>query len=52
MFAQRLEVRHHDERVTVYDEVYYWLWRDGVSILDADGQLVEKHVDVLYAAAS
>lgn len=48
MFADRLEIQHHDDRVTVYEDVHYWPWRDGVSILAADGVELVRHEDVLH----
>jgi hypothetical protein len=47
MHADRLVVVHHDDRETEYEDVHYWPWRDGVSILDADGVELVKHEDVL-----
>jgi hypothetical protein len=52
MFAARLEVRHHDDRVTVYEDVHYWPGRDCVSILDASGVELERHEDVLHTTTS
>lgn len=47
MFADRLTVVHHDDRETPYEQVFYWPYRDGVDILDADGNILVKHEDVL-----
>lgn len=51
MFADRLTVVHHDDRETGYVRVFYWPYRDGVDILDADGQILVKHEDVLRTLA-
>jgi len=49
MFADRLEVQHHDNRVTVYEWVHYWPYAAGVcvDILAADGRVLVTHDDVL-----
>lgn len=47
MFADRLTVVHHDDRETGYEQVFYWPYRDCVNILDADGNILVKHEDVL-----
>ncbi len=45
--ARVLEVHHHDDREpTVYREVQYWLWRDGVTVF-RDGVEIGSHDDVL-----
>ena len=50
MPADVLEVYHHDGRVTYYDNVTYWPWRDGVSVWHHDGSQVD-HPDVLAVHA-
>lgn len=49
MFADRLEVRHHNDRVTEYQAVYYWPYAAGdcVDILDGEGRVLVTHDDVL-----
>lgn len=47
MFADRLEVHHHDDQTTVYKRVYYWPYRGQLDILDEDGRVQLTHVDVL-----
>lgn len=44
--AARLVVVHHDDRETVYDDVTYCPWRDGVTVY-RDGVQVGRHDDVL-----
>ena len=44
-----LTVHHHDDRVTEYRDVEYWLWRDGVTVWDSGREIV--HHDVQYAEA-
>lgn len=49
--ADLLEVHHHDDRKpTVYRNVDYWLWRDGVTVF-RDGVEIGGHDDVLRTVA-
>ena len=54
MFADRLEIRHHDDREpTVYCDVRYWPYGGGeyVDILGPDGRVLVTHEDVLNTVA-
>jgi hypothetical protein len=44
--ADRLVVVHHDDRETVYEQVTYCPWRDGVTVY-RDGVQIARHDDVL-----
>jgi hypothetical protein len=45
-----LEVRHHDDTVTVHEDVTYCVWRGGVTVYRAGVQLA-RHDDVLTTNA-
>lgn len=51
-FAAVLEVHHHDDRVTQYEAVRYWPWRDGVTVYDVSGREIASHSDVLRTEAA
>lgn len=48
--ADVLEVRHHDDHVSRYDEVTYCAWRGGVTVY-RDGVEIARHDDVLDTQA-
>ncbi|GIF40382.1 hypothetical protein [Actinoplanes xinjiangensis] len=48
--ADLLEVRHHDDRVSRYEQVTYCVWVGGVTIY-RDGAEIARHDDVLGAMA-
>lgn len=52
MYADRLEVVHDDDRVTVYEQVLYWPYRGCVDILDTSGAVLVSHGDVLNTLVS
>ncbi len=47
VFADQLDVHHHDDRVTTYTDVRYWPWPDGVTVYDRAGVEIGSHSDVL-----
>lgn len=48
--ADVLEVRHHDDRISRYEQVTYCAWRGGVTVY-RDGEQVARHDDVLDTQA-
>jgi hypothetical protein len=48
--ADLLEVRHHDDRISRYEEVTYCVWVGGVTVY-RDGAEIARHDDVLGALA-
>lgn len=55
IYADVIEVQHFDGSTTTYQDARYYLYRDGVTVVDEDGAIVGKHSDVLavngFAAA-
>ena len=47
--ADRLTVLHHDDTVTVYEQVTYCLWRGGVTVYTAGAEV--RHDDVVDVQA-
>ena len=48
--ADVLEVHHHDDTVTRYEQVTYCAWRGGVTVYSG-GEQVAEHDDVLHTQA-
>ncbi|WP_433788991.1 hypothetical protein [Actinoplanes sp. CA-252034] len=48
--ADLLEIRHHDDRISRYEEVTYCAWVGGVTVY-RNGTQIARHDDVLGAQA-
>lgn len=48
--ADVLEVRHHDDHVSRYEQVTYCAWRGGVTVY-RHGVEIARHDDVLHTQA-
>jgi hypothetical protein len=48
--ADLLEVRHHDDHISRYEQVTYCAWRGGVTVY-RNGVEIAHHDDVLHTQA-